>query len=137
MSTSYDKNNIRRIFDEAVNQRKYEVFDELMAADYVNYNMPLPVPGPEGMKAIIGMFINAFPDFRVDVIDVIADGDYFSSYGRFSGTHQGDFQGIPPTGKQINATYVDFWHVVDGKLAENWVNIDTMGMMQQLGVIPS
>jgi len=95
------------------------------------------VPGPEGMKAVIGMFVNAFPDFRVDVIDVVADGDYFSSYGRFSGTHQGDFQGIPPTGKTINAAYVDFWHVVDGKLAENWVNIDTMGMMQQLGVIPS
>src|SRR6186713_730056 len=108
MSVTYDKNNIRRIFDEAVNQRKYEVFDELMAPDYVNYNMPLPVPGPEGMKAVIGMFINAFPDFRVDVIDVVADGDYFSSYGRFSGTHKGDFQGIAPTGKSINATYVDF-----------------------------
>jgi len=137
MAMTYDANNIRRVFEEAVNQRKFEVFDELFAPTYVNHNMPTPVPGPEGMKMVIGMFINAFPDFRVDVTDVVADGDYLSSYGRFSGTHQGDFQGIPATGKQIDATYVDIWRVEEGKLIENWVNIDTMGMMKQLGVIPS
>jgi len=137
MAMTYDANNIRRVFEEAVNQRKFEVFDELFASTYVNHNMPTPVPGPEGMKMVIGMFINAFPDFRVDVTDVVADGDYLSSYGRFSGTHQGDFQGIPATGKQIDATYVDIWRVEEGKLIENWVNIDTMGMMKQLGVIPS
>jgi predicted ester cyclase len=137
MAMIYDANNIRRIFDEAVNQRKFEIFDELLSPTYVNHNMPTPGPGPEGMKAVIGMFINAFPDFRVDVTDVVAEGDYFSSYGRFSGTHKGDFQGIPATGKHIDATYVDIWRAEEGMLAENWVNIDTMGMMQQLGVIPS
>jgi predicted ester cyclase len=128
---------VRRIFEEGMNQNKPEVFNELLTADYVNHNMPTPVPGPEGMKLVVEMFKNAFPDFRVDLEDVISEGNLVSSRGYFTGTHQADFQGIAPTGKSIKVSYIDIWRVENGKLVENWVNLDMMGMMQQLGVAPA
>ena len=137
MSTEQNKVNVRRGFEEAINQRKLAVFDELLAPNYVNHNMPAPQPGPEGMKAVIGMFLTAFPDFQVTVEDVVAEGDRVFSRGYFTGTHRGDFQGIPPTGKQIKAGYIDAWRAENGKFVENWVQLDMMGLMQQLGVMPA
>jgi predicted ester cyclase len=132
-----DPTFVRRVFEEGINQKKLEIFDELLAPNYVNHSMPTPTPGPEGFKAVVGMFMSAFPDFRVEVEDVITEGDLFSSRGYFTGTQQGDFQGIPPTGRSIKAAYIDIWRIENGKLVENWVNLDMMGMMQQLGVIPT
>jgi predicted ester cyclase len=128
---------IRRIFEEGMNQHKAEVFDELIAPTYVNHNLPIPVPGAEGFKRVVGLFQNAFPDFHVDVAEVISEGDLVASRGYFTGTHQRDFQGIAPTGKSVKVAYIDIWRVEDGKLVENWVNLDMMGMMQQLGVVPA
>jgi predicted ester cyclase len=136
MAMVIDETQIRRVFAEGINQQKLEVFDELLAPNYVNHSMPAPAPGVEGFKMVVGMFLNAFPDFRVEVSDVICEGDFFSSRGYFTGTHQGDFQGIAPTGKAINAAYVDIWRAENGKLVENWVNLDMVGMMQQLGAMP-
>lgn len=136
MAMKLEAAQIRQVFEEGINQRKLELFNELMAPEYVNHNMPTPVPGPEGIKAVVGMFIQAFPDFRVEVEDVITEGDYFSSLGHFTGTHQADFQGIPATGKSINAAYIDIWRAENGKLVENWVNLDMVTLMRQLGVMP-
>ena len=137
MSTEQNKRNVRRGFEEAINQRKLDLFDELMAPNYVNHNMPMPQPGPAGMKAVLGMFITAFPDFHVTVEDVIGEGELASSRGYFTGTHQGDFQGIPPTGKQVKVGYIDMWRAENGMLVENWVQLDMVGLLQQLGVMPA
>jgi predicted ester cyclase len=99
--------------------------------------MPAPAPGAEGFKMVVGAFLKAFPDFHVVVEDVIGEGEYFSTRGYFTGTHQADFQGIAPTGKQIQAAYIDIWRIENGKLVENWVNLDMVTMMRQLGVMPS
>ncbi|MBI1876935.1 MAG: ester cyclase, partial [Chloroflexi bacterium] len=75
MSAEQNKALIRRFFEEGINQNKPSVFDETLAPNYVNHNMPVPAPGPEGIKQVISMFFIAFPDFRVMVEDAIAEGD--------------------------------------------------------------
>jgi predicted SnoaL-like aldol condensation-catalyzing enzyme len=137
MSSEQNKALVRRIFEEGINQNKPGVFDELIAPSYVNYDFPAPAPGPEGLKMIIGLFQAAFPDMRVTIEEELAEGNKVITRGYFSGSHQGDFQGIPPTGRQIKVKYIDIWRVENGKLVENWVQMDQLGLMQQLGVIPA
>lgn len=137
MTAEQLKSNLRRGFEEGMNQRNFAVFDELLAPNYVNHTLPAPVPGPAGMKAVVEMFVTAFPDFRVVVEDLLCDGNLLSTRGYFTGTHQGDFQGIPPTGKTIKAGYIDMWRAENGKFVENWAQLDLLGLMQQLGALPA
>ena len=137
MSSEENKALIRRLFEEGINQNKPGVFDELIAPGYVNYDLPAPAPGPEGFKMVIGLFQAAFPDMHATVEEALAEGDKVITRGYFTGTHKGDFQGIPPTGKQIKVKYIDIWRVANGKAVENWVQMDLLGLMQQLGAIPA
>jgi steroid delta-isomerase-like uncharacterized protein len=137
MSTEHNKALVRRVFEEGMNPNKPGVYDEVIAADYVNHDFPAPAPGVEGFKIVDAMFRAAFPDFHVTVEDELADGDKVASRGYFTGTHKGQFMGIPPTGKAIKVSYIDIWTVENGKLKENWVQMDMLGLMQQLGVIPA
>ena len=137
MSTEQNKTLVRRIFEEGINQNKQDVFDELIAPSYVNHDIPAPTPGLDGFKMVIGMFLAAFPDMRVTIEEELAEGNKVITRGYFTGTHKGDFQAIPPTGKQIKVRYIDIWLVENGKLVENWVRLDELGMLQQLGVVPT
>jgi predicted ester cyclase len=137
MSTEHNKALVRRVFEEAMNHNKPDVYNEVIAADYVNYDFPTPTPGLEGFKSVDAMFKAAFPDFHVTIEDELAEGDRVASRGYFTGTHTGEFMGIPPTGKSIKVSYIDIWTVEGGKLKENWVQMDMLGLMQQLGVIPA
>lgn len=83
------------------------------------------------------MFLAGFPDLRVVIEDEIAEGDRVVTRGQMQGTHQGDFLGIPATGKRIDIAYIDIWRLENGKAVENWVQMDMLGMMQQLGVAPA
>jgi len=137
MSTESNKTVIRRGFEEGINQGNLAVFDEVIAPNYVNHNFPTPVPGPEGFKQVLGMFLAGFPDLRVTLEDVLAEGDKVATRGIFTGTHRGEFNGIPATGKTVTVSYSDVWRVENGKAVENWVQMDMMGLLQQLGVIPT
>lgn len=137
MSTEQNKVLVRRVFEEGINQGNQGVFDAVIAPNYVNHNMPAPVPGVEGFKQLIGMFRAGFPDMRVVLEDVIAEGNMVSSRGVMHGTQLGSFMDIPATGKHIEVGYIDIWRVENDKLAENWVQLDMLGMMQQLGVVPA
>lgn len=136
MSEEDNKALYRRLFEEAINQGSLETVDELVSPNYVNYNFPAPTPGSDGFKQVIGMFRTAFPNIRVDVEQVFAEGDTVIGRGAFVGNHQGPFQGIPPTGKQVRVPYIDIWRIEGGKFVENWVQMDLLGLMQQLGVVP-
>jgi predicted ester cyclase len=137
MSTEQNRTLIRRLFEEGVNQNKLSVLDELIAPVFVNYDAPPGTKrGPEGMRQLVGMFRTAFPDLHVTFEEEFADGDYVIHRGYVTGTHQGEFQGIPPTGKPVKIKFVDIWRVVKGKAVENWVQMDMLGLMQQLGVLP-
>jgi steroid delta-isomerase-like uncharacterized protein len=137
MSTEHNKILVRRVFEEGMNQKNDAVFDELIDPHYVNHDFQSPARGVEGFKQITGLFRAAFPDFHVTVEDELADGAKVASRGYFTGTHKHEFMGIPPTGKAIKVSYIDIWSVESGKLKENWVQMDMLGLMQQLGVIPA
>lgn len=83
-----------------------------------------------------GKWRNAFSGFKVTVDNVIGEGDQVFNRGAVSGTHTGVFNGIPATGKSIQVGYFENWVVRDGKLSENWVQLDYYGLLLQLGVIP-
>ncbi len=136
MSIAENKAMVRRVFETAINSGDEAALDELLAADYVNHDMPAPAPGAEGFKQVVGLFRAAFPDMRVTIEDEFADGDLAGTRGRFTGTHKGDFMGVPASGQPINVKYIDLWRVRDGKLAENWVQMDMIGLMQQIGAMP-
>ncbi len=137
MSTEQNKALVRRLFEEGLNQNKPSVFDELIAPDFVIYDPPFGMqPNREGFRQIFTAFRTAFSDIHVTFEQQLADGDYVIDRGYTTATHKGEFQGIPPTGKQVKIKSIDIWRVVNGKAVENWVQLDLLGLMQQLGVVP-
>ena len=136
MSTEQNKALVRRLFEETFTKGT-DVAAELLHPDYKNYDFPTPVPGIEGWRIVNAMFRAAFPDMRIMIEDEIAEGNRVAARGYFTGTHQGDFMGVPATGRTIRVKYIDIWSVEDGKLKDNWIQMDMLGMMQQLGVIPT
>jgi predicted ester cyclase len=137
MGTAENQQLVKDIFERAINQRDDSVFDEFIDRSYVNYDMPLPEPGPAGMRALMGAFFAAFPDMRIVVEQTMGDGDLVCTRGYFAGTQDGDFMGVPATGRKVNVRYMDMWRIADGKAIENWVRLDMLAMMQQLGVAPT
>jgi hypothetical protein len=90
----------------------------------------------DAWKQFTAPFMEAFPDLRLTVEDIVAEGDTVAARVAFRGTHRGEFQGIPPTGKQVAFSSMVFNHVVDGKVEEHWVEMDLLRLMGQPGAIP-
>jgi steroid delta-isomerase-like uncharacterized protein len=134
---STNKASIRRGFEVGINQRKLDVFEEVIDARYRNHTFAAPAPGAAGFKQVIAMFVDAFPDMEITLHDTIAEGDRVATRGSWRGTHRGAFMGIPATGKAVTVNYMDFWRLENGKAVENWVQMDLLGLMQQLGVVPA
>jgi steroid delta-isomerase-like uncharacterized protein len=128
----------KRIITEIFGAGNYDVADELVAADARGYDPALPQPtiGPEGVKESARGYRAAFPDLKITAEQVIADGDYVAIRWTARGTHKGDLFGIAPTGKQATATGISIDRWANGKIAESWVNWDTLGLLQQLGAVP-
>ncbi len=133
MTTDEMKASLRRLLEEGVGGGKLEVVDELVASDYVNHDFP-DVRGPQGFKQMVGIFRSAFPDLEFRVEEVIGEADRLASRGFWRGTHRGEFMGLPATGKQVTVPFIDIWRVSDGMFAENWVQMDMLGLIRQLGV---
>lgn len=129
----------RRLLEEAFTQGRLEIVDEIVAAGYVAHDpaSPEPVRGPDGLKAFITVYREAFPDLRATVEEQIAEGDKVLTRWSARGTHEGELLGIPPTGKQSTVTGMTLDRFEGGKIVESWDNWDTLGMLQQLGVVPA
>jgi steroid delta-isomerase-like uncharacterized protein len=127
-----------RQFYEHVNAGDVEGFAALMSDDMVEHEeTPGFPPTKEGVKQFFTAFLAAFPDLRMDVEDLIASGDKAVARVNVTGTHQGEFMGIPPTGKPIDVQTIDIVRFGDDGIGvEHWGVTDTMAMMQQLGVVP-
>jgi len=136
MSTEDNKAHVRRGF-EAVNQKNLAVFDELLTPDVVFHSASTTMQGLEAYKQVLSVYVTAFPDLQFTIEDVIAEGDTVVVRYTTRGTHQGNFRGIPPTGKQVSGTGMFIDRLVNGKAVEQWINGDDLGLLQQLGVIPS
>jgi steroid delta-isomerase-like uncharacterized protein len=138
MSAEENRQLIRRFYDEGWTKNNLDVYDELVVDDFTDHQaMPGLPPGREGFKALNVMFRSAFPDLRVDVDNVVAEDDKVGCRWRSTGTHEGELFGIPPTGNKVDVTATVFYRVEDGRLAEGWIARDDVGLMRQLGVIPS
>jgi steroid delta-isomerase-like uncharacterized protein len=138
MSAEENRQLIRRFYDEGWTKNNLDVYDELVVDDFTDHQaMPGLPPGREGFKALNVMFRSAFPDLRVDVDNVVAEDDKVGCRWRSTGTHEGELFGIPPTGNKVDVTATVFYRVENGRLAEGWIARDDVGLMRQLGVIPS
>ena len=128
---------VRRLFEEVLNQKRVDVIDELFARDYVDHDPDNPdqKPGSEGVHDWVNDFITAFPDVHLTIDGMIAEGDEAATRFTFRATHKGDLVGIAPTDKQVTVTGVWISRFSGGKIVEAWLNMNTLGMMQQLGVI--
>ena len=82
-------------------------------------------------------YTSGFPDLRLTTEDMVAEGDKVAIRNTWRGTHHGTFQGLPPTGKHVTFTGTDVFHVVGGKIVEQWADLDALGLMQQLGGLPA
>ncbi len=129
----------RRFLDESINQHNLSVVDELFANNGVVYHpaMPEPARGHEAIKQAIGMFLSAFPDLWITVDDLVSEDDKVAARFTFGGTHKGDFAGIPPSGKSFSVSGMAMYRITGGKIVEDRVAEDVMGMMRQIGAIPS
>jgi len=136
MSTEENKALARRGY-EALNQRNWAAFAELVTPDLVLHNASLTIQGLEAYKQFVSMYFTAFPDLRFTIEDMIAEGDTVVVRQTARGTHQGNLMGIPPTGKQTSVTGINILRFANGKGVEEWFNGDDLGLLQQLGVIPS
>lgn len=134
--TELNKAVIRRFVEEVQNQKNWAAFDELNADDFVNLSAPPGVPSDKaGGRMFLGAFISAFPDSYVTIEDMIAESDRVVTKKTFHGTHTGELNGIPPTGKRVSIQYVDIMRVRDGQIVEHWLSMDQLSFMQQLGVV--
>ncbi|HEV8715434.1 MAG TPA: ester cyclase [Candidatus Binatia bacterium] len=128
---------IRQLVEEIQNQHNGDAFDEFFAPSFVNYD-PLPgLPGTlEGAKQLHRMLFAAFPDLRMTIHDQAAEGDKVWTRKTATGTHRGEFFGIPATGKQVSWKIIDIMSIRDRKVTEHWVVADVMSLTQQLGAVP-
>jgi steroid delta-isomerase-like uncharacterized protein len=130
--------SIRRLYD-LINAGDIDGFGRQLADDFVEHSeVPGLPPTKAGVIQNFQMLISAFPDFRMDVQDVIASGDKAVARVRMAGTHQGEFMGLPATGKSAAVDLIDITRFGDDGLArEHWGVADQLALMQQLGVIPA
>lgn len=136
MSPEENKAITRRFVDEVQTEGNIVAIDDYLADSFVNHSVPpgLP-PDREGVKQLFTMFRKAFPDFRAVVHDQVAESDKVVTRKTFLGTHEGEFLGIPPTGKEVAIELIDILRLADGKITDHWNVVDQLGLMQQLGVI--
>jgi steroid delta-isomerase-like uncharacterized protein len=134
MTTDDNKALVQRFFEEVINQRNLAALDQFAHPGGVNHTVP---PGmPQESNQFLGQYLNAFPDVKATVEDLMADGDKVVARVSYRGTHQGAFRGIPPTGKQIAVTGINIFRIANGKLVEHWGLTDRLAVLQQLGVVP-
>jgi steroid delta-isomerase-like uncharacterized protein len=136
--SEHNKDVVRRLMEEIWNKGNLSIVDEFFTPNYEHHDSSTPDfgRGPECEKKLATFYRNAFPDLRLTIEDIIAEGDTVMARWSCRGTHKGDLRGIAPTGKQINISGVTVARLANGKLAESYVNWDALGMMQQLGVVP-
>lgn len=136
MSVEQNKAAARRIV-EGISRGDTSIIDELFTENYEDNNAPPGIPpGREGTRQFLAALRSAFPDFKYTLEDEVAEGDMVVHRLTGRGTMQGEFLGMPATGKQATWQEIHIGRFEDGKIAEHWATVDQMGMMQQLGLLP-
>jgi len=139
MSSDQNQKLARRFFDEMCNGRKLEIATELFTSGHAYHDPSAPTgPGPDGMKQVIGSYQTAFADAKWTVNELFsADGDRVIVLWTGSGTQSGELMGIAPTKKSVRVDGIWILKCANGKIVESWNHWDSLGMLQQLGVVPT
>jgi steroid delta-isomerase-like uncharacterized protein len=139
MSADETKTIARRAFEEAWNGGDLAVLDELVAPGSVVHDPGTPgrAGGPEGEREAIQLYRAAFPDLHFTLEAVLAEDNTATVRWTARGTHRGDLPGIPATGRAAEVTGISVIRVAGGKIVEEWISWDALGLLQQLGVIPA
>ena len=137
--TEQTKALMRRGVEEVWNRGNYAAVGELIASDFVAHaSLPIgELHGPEGVARYFATLREAFPDLHFTIDDQIAEADRAVTRWTARGTHTGAFRGIPPSGRQVRMTGITINRVAGGKVVEGWMNLDELGLLQQLGVLPA
>ena len=138
MSAETNKQIVRRIAEEPWTGN-FDVVDELVDRDYTGHDpsQPEPTRGPAGFREFISTYLAGFPDARITVDQQLAEGEFVATRWTGRGTHEGELMGIAATGKQVTVTGITLSRLAGEKVVEEWTNWDTLGMLQQLGVVPA
>ena len=135
--SDHNKGLMQRFYDEVVNEGNLNVIDELLSETFVEHEeFPGLPPTREGVKQFFAMFRAAFPDVTCEVEHLVAEGVFVSAHARFHGTHQGEFMGVPASGRPIAVHAFDLVQFIDGVGTAHWGVFDAMTLMQQIGAIP-
>lgn len=133
-----NKDLVRRFVEQVKNGRKLDRLGDFFAADYKENNETVASfgGGIAGYQRFLGHLYEAFPDSRVTIGLLTADGDLVSYRATENGTHRGEFLKIPATGRHATWTEIQFFRIAGGKVVEHWVDVDIFAWFTQLGVIP-
>ncbi len=144
MSTDQEATNkaTSKRFRDAVNTGDAELIsktiDELVAPDaLIRTPLPLETTGAEALKQVFARLQRAFPDLHITIEDLVAEGDKVVSRNTVTGTHEGEYMGVQPTGKSITYNEIFVFRFKGGRIAETWGVVDVLSQMKQLGVIPA
>ncbi len=137
MSTAENKALVRRFYDIIESHDLVTLTGEVLAEDYRLHFDSAPEMDRGAAAGFFGAFLAAFPEIDHTIEDQIAEGDRVASRIVVRGTHRANLMGIPPTGKEIEVNAINIHRIANGRVAEQWVVTDGLGMMQQLGVIPT
>ncbi len=133
-----NKEVIRAFIEEVLNQGRFERMNDLVKEDFIELDpFPGQQPGREGLKAVLMQMKSAFPDIHWVIQEMVAEGDKVVTRFTWSGTHRDTFLGIPATGKPVEVKGVVIDRLEAGKMADSRILMDTLGLMQQLGVLPA
>ena len=135
MSTEDNKALVQQFFEEVINQRNLAALDQFVSPNAVNHTVPAGLP--QGPSQFLSLHLNAFPDIKATVEDLLADGDKVVALVSYRGTQQGAFRDISPTGKPITVMGINIFRIVNGQMVEHWGLADRLSALQQLGVVPS
>ncbi len=121
------------------NKRRLELVDEIISPSHALHdpNLTGSAVGPEAYKRQVSRFIAAFPDLRFTIEDIVGENEKLAVSWTISGTHKGEFMGVPATNKKVSVHGITIHHFVNAKIMDSYVSWDAWGMMQQLGVVPA
>ncbi len=136
MSTDDIKSIMRRYTETVFNQRDLSRLEEFLAPNFVDHD-GAPEPGPGPVRQGLTVFLGAFPDLRIEILDMVAEDDKLACRYVISGTHLGDLFGLAPTGRRAVWQEQDITRFAGGQLVERWATEDRLGQQQQLGLLPS
>ena len=132
------KTAVENLVGEGLNKKNLTAVEAYFSPNLIDHALPPGLPaGFEGRKIFVSAFLSAFPDIHVYLEDTMAEGNKLVTRWSARGTHKGDLMGIPPTGKEVSITGIAIDRFENGQSVEHWEIIDQLGLMQQLGVIPT